>query len=321
MRSTRESGQMDYYNYAQHHAPPVNRELYIEKRDTVVYEARDADVIERVVYQPVKQESHSRLKKTCPDVPLYEIPVSPTDTRNRDIVHTRSKSDPGNACLLSASRTETQNIAVATSPSSSRSQQAGSEVTRQQYSRQSSAEPGSSRQFPIKESSSRQPPLRKVPSLPERSCSNIKNVEQNNRSHTRGHDQDRFTSSNAVNSYSGLVKPGILRRPGRSQSTRENRHYYHYNTKSPLDPEHLGSFSTQSNRRTQSTKVRPTQYDHKEEYYAAPRPKPTRSSKAMAGYLPSQGCMSPRGHRLLSKALGQEAFYHAALRSEAGVYD
>ncbi|XP_033969110.1 rho GTPase-activating protein 32 isoform X1 [Trematomus bernacchii] len=321
MRSTRESGQMDYYNYAQHHAPPVNRELHIEKRDTVVYEARDADVFERVVYQPVKQESHSRLKNTCPDVPLYEIPVSPTDTRNRDIVHTRSKSDPGNACLLSASRTETQNIAVATSPSSSRSQQAVSEVTRQQYSRQSSAEPGSSRQFQIKESSSRQPPLRKVPSLPERGCTNIKNVEQNNRSHTRGHDQDRFTSSNAVNSYSGIVKPGILRRPGRSQSTRENRHYYHYNPKSPLDPEHLGSFSTQPNRRTQSTKVRPTQYDHKEEYYAAPRPKPTRSSKAVAGYLPSQGCMSPRGHRLLSKALGQEAFYHAALRSEAGVYD
>ncbi len=317
MRSTRESGLPDYYNYSPHRAAPANRELYIESRDTVVYEARDAEVFERVVYQPVKQESKSRLQNTCQAVSPYDRPVSPTDTRNRDIMHTRSKSDPGNACLLSTSRTDDQNIGVATSPTSLRSQQADPEVSRQQYGHRSSAEPGSSRRIQIKQ----QPALRKVPSLPERGCPNLKNTEHNNRSHTRGHDQDRLMMTNAVNSYSGAVKPGILRRPGRSQSTRENRHHYHHQAKSPLDPEHLGSFSTQPNRRTQSTKVRPTQYDHMEGYYAAPKPKPTRSSKAVAGYLPGQGCMSPHGQRLLSKALGHEAFYHAALRSEAGVYE
>ncbi|XP_029302151.1 rho GTPase-activating protein 32-like [Cottoperca gobio] len=321
MRSTRESGQSDYYNCSPHRVPPVNRELYIESRDTVVYKARDADVFERVLYQPVKQENKSRRKNTCPDVSLYESPVSPSDTRNRDIMHTRSKSDPGNACLLSASRTESQNVVVAASPTSPRSEHADPEVTRQQYGHRSSAEPGPSRRIQIREGSSRQPPLRKVPSLPERGFPNLKNIEHNNRSHTRGHDQDQFMRTNAVNSYSGIVKPSILRRPGRSQSTRENRHYYHYHPKSPLDPEHLGSFSTQPNRRTQSTKVRPAQYDYNEGYYAAPRPKTTRSDKAVAGHLPGQGCMSPRGHRLLSNALGQEAFYHAALRSDAGVYD
>ncbi|XP_051253749.1 rho GTPase-activating protein 32 [Dicentrarchus labrax] len=321
VRSTRGSGQSDYYNYSPHHIPPGNRELYIESRDTVVYEARDAEVFERVVYQPVKQESKSRRKNTCPDVSPYESPVSPTDSRNRDIMHTRSKSDPGNACLLSANRTENQNVVLVTSPTSQSSQQAEPQVTKQQYGHRSSAEPGPSRRIQIRESSSQQPPLRKVPSLPERGCRNLKNIEHSNRSHTRGHDQDRLMMTNAVNSYSGIVKPSILRRPGRSQSTRENRHYYHHHAKSPLDPEHLGSFSTQPNRRTQSTKVRPTQYDHMEGYYAAPKPKPTRSGKAVAGYLPGQGCMSPRGHRLLSKALGHEGFYHAALRSEAGVYE
>lgn len=319
MRSTRESGQSDYYNYSPHRVPPVNRELYIQSRDTVVYEARDAGVFERVVYQPIQQESKSRRKNTCPAVSPYEGSVSPTDTRSRDIMHTRSKSDPGNACLLSADRTESQN--VSTSPTSPRPYQAEPEVTRQQYGHRSSAEPGPSRRIQIKESSSKQPPLRKVPSLPERGCPNPKNIEHNDRTHTRGHDQDRLMMTNAVNSYSGIVKPSILRRPGRSQSTRENRHYYHHHAKSPLDPEHLGSFSTQPNRRTQSTKVRPTQYDHMEGYYAAPKPKPTRSGKAVAAYLPGQGCMSPRGQRLLSKALGHEAFYHAALRSEAGVYE
>ncbi|KAG7243162.1 hypothetical protein INR49_016537 [Caranx melampygus] len=81
MRNTRESGQSDYYNYSPRHAPPVNRELYIESRDTVVYEARDAEVFERVVYQPVKQESKSRRKNTCPAESPYGSPVSPTDTK------------------------------------------------------------------------------------------------------------------------------------------------------------------------------------------------------------------------------------------------
>ncbi|KAM4565833.1 rho GTPase-activating protein 32 isoform 1-T1 [Odontesthes bonariensis] len=320
IRSTRERGQSDYYNYSPHRAPPVNRELYVESRDTVVYEARDAGVFERVVYQPVKQENKSRHKNTCQAVSPCESPVSPTDSRSRDIMHTRSKSDPGNAKLLSAGKTEIQNVVV-TSPTSARSQQADLEVTRLHCAHRSGADSGPTRRIRIKEGSSRQPPLRKVPSLPERTCPKFKNIEHNDRSHRRGHDQDRLMMTNAADSYSGVVKPSILRRPGRSQSTREHRHYYHHNTKSPQDPEHLESFSTQPNRRTQSTKVRPTQHDHMEGYYAAPRPKPTISSKAVAGYLPGQSCMSPRGQRLLSKALGHEAFYHAALRSEAGVYE
>ncbi|XP_039986032.1 rho GTPase-activating protein 32 isoform X2 [Xiphias gladius] len=321
MRNTRGSAQSDYYNYSPHRVPPVNRELYIKSRDTVVYEARDSEVFERVIYQPVKQESKSRCKNTCPAVSPYESPVSPTDTKSRDIMHTRSKSDPGNACLLSTDRTKSQNVAIATSPTFPRSQQADPDGTRQLCGHRSGAEVVPSRRIHIKESSSQQPPLRKVPSLPERGCPNFKNIEHKDRTHTQSHDKDRLMMTNAVNSYSGIGKPSILRRPGRSQSTRENRHYYHYHAKSPLDAEHLGSFSTQLNRRTQSTKVRPTQYDHMEGYYAAPKLKPTRSGKALAGYLPGQGCMSPRGHRLLSTALGPEAFCNAALRSEAGVYE
>ncbi|KAM8902429.1 rho GTPase-activating protein 32 isoform 2-T3 [Spinachia spinachia] len=314
--STRGSGPSDYYNYSPHRVPPLNRKLYIESRDTVVYEARDAEVFERVLCPPVKQESKSRRKNACPAVSPYDSPVLATDARNRDIMHTRSKSDPGDAFLLSANRTESKNVEAA----SPRSQESDPGVFRQRYGYRSNAETGPSRRILINETSSqKQPPLRKVPSLPERGCPNIE--DQSTRSHGQVRDQDRFPLTDAVNSYSAVAKPGILRRPGRSQSTRENRHYYHHPAKSPLDPEHLGSFSTQSNRRTQSTKVRATQYDHKEGYYAAPRLKPTRSVKAAHTYLPGQGIMSPRGHSLLSKALGQEAFYHAALRSQAGVYD
>ncbi|XP_058489906.1 rho GTPase-activating protein 32-like isoform X2 [Solea solea] len=299
----------DYYNYSPQCATPVNR-------DTNVYEARDTDAFEGVLsYQPVKQESKSRCKSTYPATSPYESPVSPTDTGSRDIIHTRSKSDPGNAFLLSTDGTESKNFTVATSPTSLMPQQADAAGNRQL----GGAEPGPPRRIHIKESSYRQPPLRKVPSLPERDGSNLKSTEHKDRSHTRSRDHGGLTTTNAINSYSGVVRPSILRRPGRSQSTRENRHYYHYHAKSPQDPEHLGSFSSQLNRRTQSTKVRPTQYDHAKEYYAAaPRPKPTRSAKATGGvFLPGQGCVSPHGHRLLSKVLGQEGL----VRSEAGLYE
>lgn len=294
LHSTRESGQSDYY------AQPVNRELFIE-RDTVVYEARDAEVYERVVYQP-----YSRGKCKMNDSP-YDSPGS----RNRDIMHTRSKSDPGNAYLLCADRKES---VPAASPTSPLSQQSEPEVSKHQISYRPSLEPGQTRRIHIKEGASQQ--LHKVPSLPERACPNVKNIEH--KSHVQGYEQDPLMMAKATG-YSGILKPGILRRPGRSQSTRENRHH-HYQVKSPLEPEHPGSFS-QSGRRTQSYKVRPTQHDFTEGYYAAPRSKPVRSNKAVAGFTQGQSCMSPNRHRLLSKALGREGFYHAALRSEGGVYD
>ncbi|KAM3875127.1 rho GTPase-activating protein 32-like [Diretmus argenteus] len=330
LRSTRDNGK-PYYHYPPHHVPSANRELYIESRDTVVYEARDAEIFERVVYQPVKQENRYRPthKTTSPAMSPYENPLSPTDSRGKEIMHTRSRSDPGNACLLSMDRADGQHKVVATSPTSPGPQQADPDITRQQGHRLAeemvpSRKECVSRRIQIKESahkSQQQSQLRKVPSLPESGCPNPKNMECSDRSYTRGHDQDRLISTSAVNSYSDVLKPSVPRRPGRSQSIKENRHYHHYHTKSPLDPEHLGSFSTQSNRRTQSTKVRPTHYDHMEGYYAAPKPKPTRSGKAVAGYFPGQGCMSPHRHRLLSKALGHGGFHHAGLRSEAGVYE
>ncbi|XP_008423226.1 rho GTPase-activating protein 32-like [Poecilia reticulata] len=305
VHSTREGDQSDYYNYSPRHTSPVNRELYIESRDTVVYEARDAEVFERVVYQPVQQERH---KSTYHSVSPCEAPDSP-----RDIMHTRSKSDPGNANLLSAHSMDSQ-TAAATSPTTPRirPQQEYPEASRQNYGQRSGAEFGPMRRIHIKEGYSRQPLLRKVPSLPERGCPNLKSIDHTRRCQTRGFEQNPSV-------LAGAAKPSILRRPVRSQSTREHRHYYHYHSKSPLDPEHLEPFPAHLSRRTQSTKVKPTQYDHMEGYYAVPRSKSTRSSKAAAGYLPGQSCMSPHGQRLLSKVLGHEAFYHPALRSEAGV--
>lgn len=293
-RSTSENS--DYYNCSPRRIPPPNRQICRE--NSVVYDARGLEGFQRAVYIPVKQGGKSRSKTASPAVssPTNSL-ASPTSPRNRDIVHTRSKSDPGNACLLNANRADGQNVTLAAS---------GPDISRQ-YGHQSGAEPGPSRRIQLERPN---PPLRKVPSLPERSGTKLRGLNQNNISYGQSHEHDR-----PMVSYSGGPKPGILRRSARSQSTRENRHY-HQHARSPLDPEAPGS--AQLTRRTQSTKVRSTQYEHVDACYAAPRP---RSGKAAGGYLPSQGCMSPRGQRLLSKALGREAFHHGALRSEAGVYD
>ncbi|KAM8853443.1 uncharacterized protein arhgap32a isoform 1-T1 [Synchiropus picturatus] len=251
-RSSRENRQPDFYK----HSPQrVNREM--QNRGAGFYDSPDA--FERPVYQQKKPES----KGVRPAPSPYESPGS-SGSRGREIMHVRSKSDPGNACLLSADRTHNQN--------------ARPEMARHQTRRT--------------HCSTQQPPLRKIPSLPER-CRNA--------------ELDRLM----MESFSGAMRPGAMRRPARSQSTRENPHYYRYHAKSSLDPE-----PTQSNRRTQSTKVRPTHYDHMSGYYMA---KPARASNAAGGFSPNQGCVSPHGHRLLSSALGQDAFYRSALKSE--VYD
>ncbi|XP_061683620.1 rho GTPase-activating protein 32-like [Syngnathoides biaculeatus] len=228
-----------------------------------------------------KQEN----KKHCPS--FYGSPVSPADSTGRERMHIRSRSDPGNG-MLSADRNDSQTVVKATSPTSQ-----------------------PPRRVLVKESPPqhrRQAPLRKIPSLPERAL-----AEPDDRSQ-----MDPLKRARA----------GILRRPERSQSTRENRHQHHHHiVKSPLDAQHTGSFFSQPNRRTQSTKVRPAESDHiSGGFYAPPRPNPPRSAKAGPGYSPTQDATAsssaaPHGHRLLSKALAQEAFYQSAVRTHAGVRD
>lgn len=277
------SEQSDYYNCSPRRVPPVSRKFCRE--NSRFYDARDSENFEKAAYIPVQQGGKSRGKTASPAVSRTDSLASPTSPRSRDIVHARSKSDPGNGCLLNANRAPGQNLS-------------DPDVIRQ-YGCQSGAEPGASRRVQMERPN---PPLRKVPSLPERSRAEL---EQNSRSYAHSREQDRPTMS-----YAGLPKSGILRRSCRSQSTRESRHY-HQHARSPRDPQHPAS--SQLSRRTQSTKVRPTRYGDGDARYAAPRPRPSASDEASGGYVPNQGCMSPCGQRLLSKVLGREAFHHAAL--------
>ncbi|XP_054651317.1 LOW QUALITY PROTEIN: rho GTPase-activating protein 32 [Dunckerocampus dactyliophorus] len=287
MRSMKGRASSEYYHYSPRHGHPQDKGVYMES--------------ERFAYQ--KQENQSGHKNMCSPQSPYHSPVSPADSMGREIKHIRSTSDPGNG-ILSADRRE----------AAAKSTSQGSHLTEHEITRQW-AKPGPARRG-IKDSTLQQAPLRKIPSLPEKSRANL--TEWGDRTQMRGHKPDWLEMTGG--GYRASMRgDNILRRPGRSQSIKESCHHY---AKSPPDAEHAGSFSTQLNRRTQSTKVRPTQYDHMlGGYYAAPRPKPARASKAGPGYSPGQDGAASHGHKLLSKPLAQEAFYHSAVRTQAGVHE
>uniref|UniRef100_A0A4W5R9T5 Rho GTPase activating protein 32a n=1 Tax=Hucho hucho TaxID=62062 RepID=A0A4W5R9T5_9TELE len=327
MRSTRDSGHPGYHYRPSNNIPHAKRELFLESRDLerVIYESWDhPEGCDRLVYHPIRQENRARQRTQGPIMSPYENldpPVPQSDIRGRDISHTRSRSDPGNACLLAIDRVDSQCEVPAMSPISpgqqlsdpsdyimhQRGHWPGEEPVpprRESVSRRTQSKQGSSQR--------QQPQHCNVPILLD-----VKNMEQGKGGPSRGCDQDKVMMGNAAR-----LKPSIPRRQ-RSQSIKEPRYYHHL--KSPVEPDHPGSFSTQPHRRTQSTKAMPSHYDNLEGYYPSPKPKPSGSSKAMLGPFPGpfpgHGCMTPHSHRLLSQALGgHRAFLQSGLRPEAGVY-
>uniref|UniRef100_A0A8C8JEF3 Rho GTPase-activating protein 32-like n=1 Tax=Oncorhynchus tshawytscha TaxID=74940 RepID=A0A8C8JEF3_ONCTS len=294
MRSTRDSGHPGYHYRPSNNIPPAKRELFLESRDLerVIYESWDhPEGCDRLVYHPIRQENRARQRTQGPIMSPYENldrPLPQSDIRGRDISHTRSRSDPGNACLLAIDRVDSQ-----------------LPPRRESVSRRTQSKQGTSQRH--------QPQHCNVPMLLD-----VKNVEQGEGGPNRGCDQDKVMMGNAANNYSAQLKPSIPRRQ-RSQSIKEPRYYHH--VKSPVEPDHPGLFSTQPHRRTQSTKAMPSHYDNLEGYYPAPKPKPSGSSKAMPGPFPGHGCMPPHSHRLLSQALGGHgAFLQSGLKPQAGVY-
>ncbi|XP_029571206.1 rho GTPase-activating protein 32 isoform X3 [Salmo trutta] len=328
MRSTRDSGHPGYHYRPSNNIPPAKRELFLESRDLerVIYESWDhPESCDRLVYHPIRQENRARQRTQGPIMSPYENldpPVPQSDFSGRDISHTRSRSDPGNACLLAIDRVDSQREVPAMSPISPGQQLSDpSDYIRHQRGHWPGEEPGPprresvSRRTQSKQGTSQrhQPQHCNVPILLD-----VKNMEQGEGGPSRGCDLDKVMMGNAANSYSARLKPSIPRRQ-RSQSIKEPRYYHH--VKSPVEPDHPGSFSTQPHRRTQSTKAMPSHYDNLEGYYPAPKPKPSGSSKAMPGPFPGHGCMTPHSHRLLSQALGGHgAFLQSGLRPEAGVY-
>ncbi|XP_041734380.2 rho GTPase-activating protein 32-like isoform X1 [Coregonus clupeaformis] len=332
MRSTRDCGHPGYHYHPSHNIPPPKRQLFLESRDPerVIYKSWDhPEGCDRLVYQPIRQENRARQMPQGPIMSPYENlnpPLPQSDIRGRDISHTRSRSDPGNAWLLAIDRVDSQREVAAVSPISPGQQLSDpSDYIRHQRGHWLGEEPVPPRRESVSRrtqskqgTSQRHQPQSQHCNVPM--LLDVKNVEQGEGGHSRGH--DKVIMGNAANSYSARLKPSTPRRP-RSQSIREP-HYYHH-VKSPVEPEHPGSFSTQPHRRTQSTKAMPSHYANLEGYYPAPKPKPSGSGKAMPGPFPGpfpgHGCMPPHSHRPLSQALGgHRAFLQTGLRPEAGVY-
>uniref|UniRef100_A0A3P8YXI4 Rho GTPase activating protein 32a n=1 Tax=Esox lucius TaxID=8010 RepID=A0A3P8YXI4_ESOLU len=323
MRSTRDNGQPGYHYHPSHNVPPAEREHFLESRDPerVIYESwDDPGGFDRLVYQPVRQDNRTKQRAQGPTMSPNEnldSPLPPGGIRGRDISHTRSRSDPGNACLLAMDRVDSQCDVPVMSPVSPGQQLSDPcDYVRHQRGHWSGEEQGP----PRRESVSRRSQSKHQPQSQHRNAPvllDVKNVEQGVGGHSRGCDQDRVAVGNVANSYSNH-----FRRP-LSQSIKEPRHYQR--VQPSVDSDHPGSFSTQPHRRTQSTRAMASVYDNLEGYYPTPKLRTSRSGKAMPslfpGPFPGHGCMPPHNHRLLSQALaGHRAFLQGGLRPEARVY-
>ncbi|KAL0973246.1 hypothetical protein UPYG_G00200970 [Umbra pygmaea] len=321
MRSTRDSGQPGYYYHPLHNVQQEKQ--FTETRDPErdIYELWDnPESCNRLVYQPVRQENTTKQRTQVPTLPRFEDrapPLPKSNTRARDISHTRSRSDPGNACLLAIDRVDSQCDVPAVSPVSPGQQLSDPcDYIRQQRGLWPGEEPIPPRKVRSPSTHQPQPQNRNVPVLLD-----LRNVDHGEGGHSRGCDHDRVILGNAANSYSNQSIVSALRRP-RSQSIKEPRHYHR--VKSLADGDRPGS-STQPHRRTQSTKAVASHYDNIQGYYPASNLKHSRSGKNMAGLFagpfPGHGCLPPHNHRLLSQALGgHRAFLQTGLQPEASVY-
>ncbi|KAJ7995519.1 hypothetical protein DPEC_G00245420 [Dallia pectoralis] len=322
MRATRDSGQPGYHYRPTHHVPPPEREHFVDSRDPerVIYESWDEPDGCGPVYQPLRHDNRAMQRVRGSTMSPYEhldSPPPPSVTRGRDISHTRSRSDPGNASLLAMDRVDSQcDVPVVSPVSPGQRFSDPCDYVQPQRGHWS----GEEQVIPRRESVSRRSQSKRQPQFQHRDAPvllDVNNMERGEGGHGRSRDQDRIIMGNVANSYSNQ-----LRRP-RSQSINEPRRYHH--VRLSVDSDLPGSFSTQAHRRTQSTKAMASHYENLEGYYPTPKLRTSRSGKAMPGVIPGpltgHGCMPPHNHRLLSQALGGHgAFLQTGLRPEARVY-
>ncbi|CAB1349016.1 unnamed protein product [Coregonus sp. 'balchen'] len=212
MRSTRDCGHPGYHYHPSHNIPPPKRQLFLESRDPerVIYKSWDhPEGCDRLVYQPIRQENRARQRPQGPIMSPYENlnpPLPQSDIRGRDISHTRSRSDPGNAWLLAIDRVDSQREVAAVSPISPGQQLSDpSDYIRHQRGHWLGEEPVPPRRESVSRrtqskqgTSQRHQPQSQHCNVPM--LLDVKNVEQGEGGHSRGH--DKVIMGNAANSYS-----------------------------------------------------------------------------------------------------------------------
>ncbi|XP_016376896.1 rho GTPase-activating protein 32-like isoform X3 [Sinocyclocheilus rhinocerous] len=342
------------YHYLSRHFIPLKEHSFVS-RDMPpysglkgsVYFAWDPEEAERLRVHSIRRESRARQKVKASVMSQYDNigPYMPVDI---DMLHMRSKSDPGKTVLMATESKEAKYNIVSGSQHAPRHLISDPDVLMYMETEKhcqgngmgdKTTKQGSSRTYSSIHSHQSQLPPRSLQHLPEGGHLDPKfepGEKQLSSKHWQEHSESRSaqpryemsdldrhicrvtaTSSASEDEQAAPVKPAPPPKPERSHSVRERQHYNQSSLPAHLpdnsDRDHSGSYSYQSQGQRQSAITLQSHYDNLDDYHPVPQSQTSLSNRGGSSSYHSPGFSTPHSNRAYSTALGQGAFLQAEL--------
>ncbi|XP_050949199.1 rho GTPase-activating protein 32 isoform X3 [Labeo rohita] len=341
------------YHYLSRHIIPVKEHSFVS-RDMPpyggskggVYFAWDPEEAERLRIHSIRRESRARQKVKGSVMSQYDNigPYMPVDI---DMLHLRSKSDPGKAVLMAAESKDARYNIVPGSQHVPRHLISDPDVLMYMETEKhcqgngmgdkTTKQSANSRTYSSIHSHQSQLPPRSLQHLPEGGHLDPKfepGEKQLSGKHWQEHSESRSaqpryersdldrhicrvkaTSSASEDEQAVSVKPAPPPKPERSHSIRERQHYNQSSLPAhlPDSSDHSGSYSHQSQGQRQSAITLQSHYDNLDDYHPVPQSQTSLSNRGGSSSYHSPGFSTPHNNRAYSTALGQGAFIQAEL--------
>ncbi|KAJ8267090.1 hypothetical protein GJAV_G00138240 [Gymnothorax javanicus] len=344
----RSVGKSGGYHYLSRHVLPVGREHSFVSRDmppsrggtkgAAMYLSWDPEEVERLRIHSIRRESRARQKAKGPIMSQYDnvgpFP-GPADLGGLDVLHLRSKSDPGKVVPMTPGAEDREGHYTARHMHSDPEALVYMETEKNCHGNGL----GDKTTLPSKERSSRtasqhhlsQPPAKSAPPPPpprhqpqqaEPLCTDSKCDGADGR-HTLERHPGRQKPSAGYPEEEHLpaaapAKPAAPPKPERSHTARDRPHYHPPNPQhlphlqdNPERVDHSGAYPYQTLSQRHSTMTVLSHYDNLDDYHPAPQPTHTQTAgpaRGASGTFPlTPGC-APRHNRAYSTALGQGAY-------------
>ncbi|XP_051534337.1 rho GTPase-activating protein 32 isoform X2 [Myxocyprinus asiaticus] len=345
------------YHYLSRHVIPLKEHGFIS-RDMPPYGGSkgsvyfwDPEEAERLRIHSIRRESQARQKVKGSAMSQYDNvgPYIPVDFSGLDILHLRSKSDPGKTVLMNAEGKEARYNIAAGSQYAPRHLISDPDVLLYMETEKhcqgngmgnKPTKQGSSRTYSSIHSHQSQLPPQSMHHLPEGSHVDPKfepGEKQLSGKHWQEHSEGRSTqphyemsdldrhtcrvkttSSTSEDEQAAPVKPAPPPKPERLHSVQERQHYNQSSLPSNLPDcsEHSGSYSHQSQGQRQSTITVQSHYDNLDDYHPVPQSQTSVANRGGSSSYHSPGFSSTNSNQAYSTALGQGAFIQAEFSSQ-----
>uniref|UniRef100_A0A9J8AZC1 Rho GTPase-activating protein 32 n=1 Tax=Cyprinus carpio carpio TaxID=630221 RepID=A0A9J8AZC1_CYPCA len=339
------------YNYLSRHFIPLKEHSFVSRdmppyggSKGSVYFAWDPEEAERLRIHSIRRESRARQKVKGSVMSQYDN-IGPYMPMDIDMLHLRSKSDPGKTVLMAAESKEARCNINPGSQHAPRHLISDPDVLMYMETEKhcqgngmgDKTTKGSSRTYSSIHSHLSQLPPRSLQHLPEGGYHDLKfepGEKQPSSKHWQEHSKSRTTqpryersdldrhicrvkatSSASEDEQAVPVKPAPPPKPERSHSVRERQHYNQSSlpTHLPENSDHSGSYSHQSQGQRQSAITLQSHYDNLDDYHLVPQSQTSLSNRGGSSSYHSPGFSTPHSNLAYSTALGQGAFIQAEL--------